>query len=225
MPQRGRRYAVFPALVLAAGLALTLPAAVAAAGERDRDVDYSPISGDPDKPRRHFRVKNPAQLTPEEAVEIWSQLSEEMAAGYGRSGDPAAAAYRDWPRYNTTPYRSATHGLRYVNNHANQIARSYGRYEGAGTLPEGSIIAKDSFTVTRDGTVAPGPLFVMEKMPAGFNYVSGDWRYTMIMADGQIFGMTKGAHAERVDYCITCHLAREDNDHLFFVPEAVRVRR
>jgi len=73
--------------------------------------------------------------------------------------------------------------------------------------------------------VAPGPLFLMEKMPAGFNYVSGDWRYTMIMPDGRIFGVTKGENAERVEYCITCHLAREDNDHLFFVPEAFRVKR
>ena len=225
MPRRGRGLAIFLAVGLAAGAALTRPPEVVLAGERDSTVNYSPISGDPEKPRRHFRVKNPAQLTPEEAARIWSELGDEMAAGYRRSGAPAAAAYQDWARYNTAPYRSATHGLRYVNNHANEIARGYGRYEAAGKLPEGSIVAKDSFTVTRDGVVAPGPLFLMEKMPAGFNYVSGDWRYTMIMPDGRIFGVTKGENAERVEYCITCHLAREDNDHLFFVPEAFRVKR
>jgi hypothetical protein len=199
-----------------------------AAGERDRSdrkVDFSPISGDPDKPRRHFRIKNPASLTPEEASAIGSELGAEMAAGYGRSGDPSALTYQSWDRYNTTPYRSATHGQRYVNNYANPAARDYRRFEDAGTLPVGAVIAKDSFTVTRDGVASPGALFMMEKMPEGFNYVSGDWRYTMILSDGSLFGTTNGENSERVGYCITCHLAREANDHLFFVPEAVRVKR
>ena len=34
--------------------------------------------------------------------------------------------------------------------------------------------------------------------------------------------MTGGEGAERVEYCIGCHLAREDLDHLYFVPEERR---
>ena len=85
------------------------------------------------------------------------------------------------------------------------------------------MIAKDSFAVTEDGGVHPGPMFVMEKMPAGFNDASGDWRYTMIMPDGSIFGVTDGTGSKRVEYCISCHLAREAHDHLYFVPEAFRL--
>ncbi len=62
----------------------------------------------------------------------------------------------------------------------------------------------------------------MEKMAAGFSDDTGDWRYTMIMPDGSLFGVTKGEGAERVEYCIGCHLARERYDHLYFPPEEYR---
>ena len=92
-------------------------------------------------------------------------------------------------------------------------------------MPAGAVMAKDSFAVTARGDVFLGPLFVMEKMPEGFNARSGDWRYTMIMPDGSLFGRTKGEGDKRVEFCITCHLSvAAENDHLFFVPEATRVR-
>jgi hypothetical protein len=181
------------------------------------------ISGDPSKPRRHFRLRNPARLEPREAERVYRDLAGDMAASYRLSGKDVAKAYQGWRRYNKAPYRSVTHGNRYLNNYANAKARAYGRYEAAGRLPVGSVIAKDSFTVTGDGDVYPGPLFTMEKMPAGFKYVTGDWRYGMIMPDGSLFGLTDGPGAERVEFCIACHLAREELDHLFFVPEEYRV--
>ena len=76
--------------------------------------------------------------------------------------------------------------------------------------------------MTEDGEVLPAPLFVMEKMSANFSYVSGDWRYTMIMPDGSVFGTTKGENSDRVDFCIGCHLAVENQDHLYFVPKSIR---
>ncbi len=181
------------------------------------------ISGNPDRPRRHFRETNPADFSPEDAEVHYRDLIPRMDAGYRASDDPVAAVYRNWTRYNLGPYRSATHGQRFVNNYANPIARAYGKFETAGRLPVGSIIAKDSFTATADGQLRPGPLFVMEKMAPGFKYVTSDWRYTMIMPDGVVFGVTGGDNEERVEYCIGCHLAREAFDHLYFVPENMRV--
>ncbi|MDJ0949770.1 MAG: cytochrome P460 family protein [Alphaproteobacteria bacterium] len=180
------------------------------------------ISGDPAKPRRHFRVPNAARLSPQDASRIYQDFRSDLADGYALSNHPVAQAYRRWRRFNRSPYLSATHGRRHLNNYANPLAGGYGRLQPGNALPEGAIIAKDSFAVTATGDVYAGPLFIMEKMPAGFNYVSGDWRYTMIMPDGSIYGITKGTHAERVEYCIACHLAREDTDHLYFVPEAHR---
>ena len=54
------------------------------------------------------------------------------------------------------------------------------------------------------------PLFLMEKMPAGFSYVTGDWRYIMIMPDGSLFGETRGDGAVTLEdaYCFgNCALA------------------
>jgi len=182
------------------------------------------ISGDPAKPRRHFRVPNAADMDAEKSEKIYAKLGEKMAALYKLSGHPVAKEFRTWKRYNSAPYRSATHGRRFLNNYASKKAAAYGKFEGAGMFPKGAVIAKDSFAVTEDGRVNAGPLFIMEKMAQGFNDASGDWRYTMIMPDGTIYGTTKGESAERVKYCIGCHLTRERNDHLYFVPQKFRVK-
>ncbi len=203
-----------------AGLTLGLASPAVEAGER---LQTAQISGDPDKPRRHFRIRRPARLAPAEAEETYQQLVDELIAGYAPTDHPAARDYRNWRRYNSAPYLSATHGNLYINNYVNEAGRAYGSFENAGILPVGAIIAKDSFVVERNGEVRPGPLFIMEKMPKGFNYVSGDWRYTQIMPDGVFFGETLGEDAERVAFCIGCHLAVEQQDHLFFIPAPYRV--
>ena len=211
----------------AVALAVALPSLALSAEGRQVSPTVSPqlaqISGDPEKPRRHFRIRNAARLNKADAQAIYDDLREHMQSGYAVSEDATATAFLGWQRYNDAPYRSATHGQRYANNYGNELARDYGRFEAAGKLPEGAIIAKDSYTVTDKGEVSAGPLFLMEKMAPGFNYVTGDWRYSMIMPDGVIFGQTKGLHAERVEYCIGCHLVREKFDHLYFLPEAYRV--
>jgi len=102
-----------------------------------------------------------------------------------------------------------------VQNHVNETARAYGNFEKAGKFPPVSVI--------ETGGILLGSLFVMEKMPRGFNYVSGDWKYSVIKPDGRLFGETNGKGSGRVEYCITCHLVVEHQDHLFFVPQEYRV--
>ena len=186
--------------------------------QAETDVEMSTISGEAASPRRHYRLRDPKSLDAERAAEIYAITSAAMAVGYPLSGSPVARDYQNWRRYNIAPYLSATHGNHYLNNYANQRALAYGEFEAAGRLPVGSVIAKDSFAVTNSGGILIGPLFIMEKMPQGFNYVSADWKYTLIRSDGTLFGETKGPGAERVEYCISCHLARERYDHLYFIP-------
>jgi hypothetical protein len=188
----------------------------------DTDVEMSTISGEPATPRRHSRLRNPQTLDPERAAEIYAIARAGMKVGYALSGLEVARDYQTWRRYNSAPYLSATHGNHYLNNYANEIARTYGDFEGAGRLPVGSVIAKDSFSVTESDGILLGALFIMEKMPQGFSYVSGDWKFTLVKPDGTIFGETNGAGSARVEYCITCHLSRERYDHLYFVPKAFR---
>ncbi len=174
-------------------------------------------------PKGHFKVERPADLRDAEALKIYERMLDDIVEGYSLSRNPAAMQYRRWQRFNRAPYRSATHGERYVNNYANKIGEAYGRYEKTGTMPVGAVLAKDSFAVTSGGDVFVGPLFLMEKMPAGFNPSSRDWRYMMIMPDGSLFGETKGVGSQRVEFCITCHeAAGAENDHLFFIPDAYR---
>jgi hypothetical protein len=186
------------------------------------DAEMSDISGEAANPRRHYRLRDPEPLDPERAAEIYAIAREAMRAGYPLSGSQVARDYLSWRRYNSAPYLSATHGNHYLNNYANERALAYGEFEGAGRLPVGSVIAKDSFSVTRSGSILIGPLFIMEKMPQGFSYVSGDWKFTLVRPDGTLFGETNGPGAKRVEYCITCHLARERYDHLYFVPKDYR---
>ena len=184
-------------------------------------------SGTPEQsgPSRHFRVDRPAELSDAAALTLYLRILDEMVSGYRMSHLDAAATYRTWRRYNKTPYRSATHGERFVNNYGNTVAKNYKDYEAAGTMPAGAILAKDSFAVTTRGDVFLGPLFLMEKMAPGFNAASRDWRYSMIMPDGSLFGMTEGEGSERVTFCVTCHqTAGDENDHLFFIPDDYRVK-
>ena len=209
-------------LVLLVLACLSMPAR-AAGDAGSADVEMSSISGDAEQPRRHFRLRHPARMPAEEAERIYRIALQAMRKGYAEAGVEAVRGYEKWPRYNRSPYLSSTHGNHLVNNYANDIARNYGRFEKAGKLPVGSVIAKDSFAVTRSGLILLGPVFLMKKMPAGFNYVSGDWRYTMIRPDGRVLGVTGGKNSDRVDYCATCHLFRAQQDHLYFIPKKFRV--
>ena len=161
-------------------------------------------------------------MSDKERESIYRDIQNRLQAGYAVSESRTAKDYRHWTRVNTAPYRSATHGRRFINNYVNGAAAPYLKHNKAGTLPVGAIIAKDSFVVAKDGALTPGPLFVMEKMEKGFSYVSGDWRYSMVMPDGSFFGQTNGENADRVEFCIGCHLAREKNNHLYFVPANYR---
>ncbi|MBE9556199.1 MAG: cytochrome P460 family protein [Proteobacteria bacterium] len=174
-------------------------------------------------PKTHFKVERPADMFPNTAETVYQNIRAEMAAGYALARMPDLRNYLSWRRFNTAPYRSATHGARYVNNYANRVGQAYGAFEEAGILPAGSILVKDSFTATADGGIYPGPMFVMEKMETGFNSQSGDWRYSMIMPDGSLFGETKGVNADAVQFCVGCHAGRRQYDHLFFLPEEFRL--
>lgn len=181
---------------------------------------------------RHFRMNQAAELDPDESARIYDLIKGALTKGYATSGFTDAGRYQSFTRYNDAPYVSSTHGNHYLNNYANDIAKSYGKFEKGIPLPVGSIIYKDSFAVTQSQQsfsksssrqIILGPLFIMRKMEKGFNNVTGDWQYIQIQPDGEMLGMTGGEGAERVEYCIGCHLAREDLDHLYFVPEDRRL--
>ncbi|KIC40680.1 hypothetical protein RA27_13010 [Ruegeria sp. ANG-R] len=171
----------------------------------------------------HLAIENPAELTKDEAQQHYRSLIRRMSRGYAAAQLDLIRNYQNWPLFNDAPYISATHGQRYVNSYANRMAHNYGTLQEGDVLPAGSVLAKDSMTVTDEGNVHPGAMFVMEKLPAGTNPETADWRYIMVMPDGSLFGDTMGFRAAAVDYCHVCHEAVADRDYTFYVPEEYRV--
>ncbi|WP_170603136.1 cytochrome P460 family protein [Ruegeria arenilitoris] len=171
----------------------------------------------------HLAIENPADLSKEDALEHYMSLSRRMDRGYAAAQLDLLLNYQAWPLFNDAPYISATHGQRYVNSYANRMAHNYGTLQEGEVLPVGSVLAKDSMTVTDEGHVHPGAMFVMEKLAAGASPDTADWRYIMVMPDGSLFGDTMGSRAEAVAYCHDCHEAVADRDYTFYVPEEYRV--
>jgi hypothetical protein len=169
------------------------------------------------EPEEHFSIEKAADLDKDEARIAYSGLLDLMTRAYVASAEPAARRYLGWVRFNDAPYRSATHGNRYVNNYANPAAAAAGYGTPGASMPPGAVIAKDSFTATAKGRRHPGALFLMEKLPADESPVTADWRYVMIMPDGSTFGDSR-TNPERMAFCHGCHAARADDDYLFFVP-------
>jgi hypothetical protein len=170
-----------------------------------------------DEPEEHFSIKKAAELGKGEAEIAYVSLRDLMTRAYVASAEPSARRYLDWARVNDAPYRSATHGNRYVNNYANPAATAAGYGRAGAEMPPGAVIAKDSFTATPGGRRFPGALFLMEKLKPEASPKTADWRYVMIMPDGSTFG-DSGSNGGRMAFCHACHAARADDDYLFFVP-------
>jgi hypothetical protein len=154
---------------------------------------------------------------------LYDCLKPLMLEAYAPGAHFAAGQWGDWAHFATRAYVSDTHGGRFVQNAANELAAErYGRYEDVSRMPIGSILAKPSFAVAADGEASLGPLFLMEKMIRGWNADTADWRYAMVNADGSTFGITGGQNSDGMMFCHECHAAGQDSDYMLFMPEAFR---
>ena len=162
-------------------------------------------------------------LNPCEAAVAYQSIEMKMKTSYAKAGIASIAGYQSWVNVSSAPYVSDTHAERYVNNYVNAVgAIDYAKYEDGGTMPVGTVLAKDSFSVDGSGKAKVGPMFIMEKMPIGFSAASMDWRYSMIQPNGKVVGITNGLNSDAMTFCNDCHEAAEDNDFLFFLPEESR---
>ena len=168
----------------------------------------------------HITIEKAADLSPDEAERIYIRLSGLMAKRYSIADVAVANEYRNWMRFNSGPYLSASHGNRYVNNFANTIGEIYGALSKGIRFPTGTILVKDSFTVTDENKAFPGALFIMEKLTSEENPETGDWRYIGIFPDGLLIGDTMGFMPDRVGYCHQCHQSRADFDYVFGLKNA-----
>lgn len=168
--------------------------------------------------RGHFQAVGAGTVSGEEAERYYRSILPDMVRRYKISDYPITSRYSSWKRINIHPYLSSSHGLGYVNNYANDDAKNYPPTGEADAMPVGATIAKDAFAITKDRDVFAQPLFVMEKLGKGMSPATGDWRYVMITAAGEIYGDTLGRHAEKVKFCHSCHKKAGKRDYLFGVP-------
>ncbi|MEM1049318.1 MAG: cytochrome P460 family protein [Pseudomonadota bacterium] len=168
------------------------------------------------------------ELSDAQALALFDCIKERLYSGLQRSGLAEAKAYRDWPMASTNPFISATHGNRFVNHYVNETGReAYLKWDAIGgrTMPVGSIAAKESFNITKNGEVRPGPFFLMEKVSAGSLPETDDWKYTLMFPNGKVVGVSGTETGGKVKFCHDCHVGvLEDQDALFFPDEAYRVR-
>jgi hypothetical protein len=159
-------------------------------------------------------------LNEAEAMAAYDCVSPHMATAYRKSCHPVAVTYRSWRRFSRISYPAEAHGVRFMNNYANDVARAdYGKWEAAGKMPSGSVLAKDSFIVGENGSIAVGPLFVMAKGAAGSKSAMRDWTYTMVMPSGDV---RQDAAIQK--FCNDCHRrAGAQDDNLMFLPLPFRV--
>jgi len=172
----------------------------------------------------HLMIENPASLSPAQANAIYDALKKELRESYAGARLQILEEYQSWKRHNASPYLSATHGQRFVNNYAFGDGGSYGSVAEGQTHPVGTVLAKDTITVTSQGKQFAGAMFVMQKLAPDTSRKTGDWRYIMVIPDGTIFGDTLGDDPDQMTYCHTCHKARADQDYVFHVPDAYRLK-
>lgn len=205
----------------ALGILLVAGLAIGAGATADRETTGSGIV--PEWPEGgHIRVLDPAEVDPDEAEALYRTLRQRMIEGYARSG-LANIDYRGWQRFNSRPYVSDQHGARLVNVFGNDRSDRLHRASTEEPMPVGAMVVKDSFSLAASGGLARGPLFTMEKMTPGFFPAGGDWRYTMIMPNGKVFGSTNGEGSAAVAFCAECHKQAAKRDFLFDLPDAFAV--
>ena len=173
---------------------------------------------DPFSPEGHVKIERPADLDAADASAIYREIAKRMAEGYAQSDYADAKVYQQWTKQNSAPYLSPGHGNRFLNNYGNAIAKGYLALDVDEKMPVGSILAKDSFTVTDNQEIFAGALFLMEKLEEGKHPATGDWRYAMILPDGSLIGDTLGDDPDSMTFCHDCHEQVADTDFLFGIP-------
>ncbi len=169
--------------------------------------------------------KPAADLTLDDAQALYDCLAPEMLAGYKNGPKmwiPADRVedYRGWTSANSRPANPGFHDNRYLSTWVNPVgAAEYLRYdEENAKMPAGSIIAKESFAVNKDGKATPGPLFFMEKVAAGVSPETADWYYYMVAPNG----VPQAVNV--VTACAECHMGNFGyRDSLGFPIEEVRL--
>lgn len=145
-------------------------------------------------------------LSFEEAQGVYDCLKDALYAGYQKGKKrwipvDRVKGYRDWTPVSTLPANPGFHGGRFLFTYVNEAgAAEYLKYaDERGPMPAGTLIAKESFSVTDTGKAKRGPLFFMEKVAAGKSPETNDWYYYAVAPNGTPMAVPV------VQACHQCH--------------------
>ena len=134
------------------------------------------------------------------------------AAEFDECGIESSIAFEDWRQWAKTtpePYFSREHGYRWVTIYFDDLAGTSDHSISAPFAVCAKII-KVHFTSVTGAT--PRKLFLMAKMPAGFDPDHGDWWYGNYNHTVGPAMIEQGA----VEACIACHQRASGTDYVFF---------
>lgn len=148
-------------------------------------------------------------LSADEASAVYDCLKDALLEGY-RQGDKRwipgdyVESFRLWERASRNPAFSPAHGGRHLLTYVNAAgARDYLRFSDSDvTMPVGTLIAAESFSVDERGRAQPGPLFLMEKVELGRSPQTDDWFYMAVAPNGSPMVM------DVISACSACHQDR-----------------
>lgn len=165
--------------------------------------------------------KAPDDFEQAEIDKLYECIKEDLYASYAKDGHEIGANLQSWKLTQTGIGPSfAGHGNRFLKTYANEIAFDEyikWRDEGGFALPVGSVLAKASWKVNKEGKPQKGPLLIMTKVAAGEADEFGNWVYSGVSpGSGKNFKVSQ-------KFCHDCHGAYEDQDALGYPAEEVRV--
>lgn len=165
----------------------------------------------------------PDDITFAEANAVYECLSAKMYEGY-QKGDKRwipinfVVDYKNWKPASTAPAAPGQHSNRFLYTRVNEIGYdAYTAFAEDQTMPTGTVISKESFTIGSDGKAKPGPLFIMEKVAPGASSSTNDWYYMMVSAKGAPIAVDVWKN------CHECHSGFDFQDSLGYPVEEVRI--
>lgn len=149
---------------------------------------------------------------------LYDCLKDQMAEGYASQGHEVGSVYRDWKVTATGAAAPGAHGSRFLLTFANDVA--YDQYvtyneDGGFSMPVGSVLAKESFTLSKKNKPRRGPLFIMTKVAAGEADEFDNWVYSAVQPKGKVMKIKQS-------FCHDCHVAFEDQDSMGYPDSDVR---
>ncbi len=157
-------------------------------------------------------------LTDAQVMELYQCIKGALREGYTSLGNERAKAYQNWGAASTVPGGVGNHGSRFLTTFVNDIGYlEYVKFNDTDAkMPVGTVIAKESFNLSKKGKVKRGPLFFMEKVAAGTADEYGNWIYSALQPKGKTMKIKQS-------FCHNCHGNFEDQDSLGYPEEDYRI--